>query len=274
MVWDPVALPYMSESLRSSPLPTTEEIRACTNILFELWYKIVAINDQIVVKYYPCNRTYEGQVLLFLERHVPNIPVPRIYSMYRDPETRETLLIMQRIPGESLETVWPSLTESEKDGIVGKLRETFENLHAVPCSKPDYYGGLDAGYLRHEFFLHNEDPDGPSGLGPFYGEESFVAGMTDSYRARMTKNGQPTHKALFYETYLPRVIKGHRPTLTHCNLKKQHIMVVEKKEQRNEKGERSLDVVLLNWGFAGWYPEFFEFLSAAELFFLVAWEDD
>jgi hypothetical protein len=117
--------------------------------------------------------------------------------MYRDPGTHETFLIMQRIPGERLETIWPSLNESEKDDIVGKLRETSESLHTVPCPKPDYYGGLDGGHLRHDFFLHNQDPDGPSGLGPFYGEESFVAGMIDSYRARMQKNGSPTHKARF-----------------------------------------------------------------------------
>ncbi|OJD11964.1 hypothetical protein AJ78_07365 [Emergomyces pasteurianus Ep9510] len=44
--------------------------------------------------------------------------------------------------------------------------------------------------------------------------------------------------------------------------------------RRNDKGERSFDVVLVDWDFAGWYPDFWEFFTASTPFAYVYWEDD
>lgn len=60
MVWQPEPLPFTSNSLPESPLPTKDEIRAYTNILFERVYKVVAINDGIVVKFGRGVQEYEG----------------------------------------------------------------------------------------------------------------------------------------------------------------------------------------------------------------------
>lgn len=58
----------------------------------------------------------EGYALLFVEEWL-NIAAPRFYAMYRD---RETLyIIMEYIPGTSLEMAWPSLTEANKHLIIG-----------------------------------------------------------------------------------------------------------------------------------------------------------
>ena len=50
-MWEPVAVPFQN----SEPLPilpTTDEIRACTEVLWEtMSSKIVAVNDDTVVKY-------------------------------------------------------------------------------------------------------------------------------------------------------------------------------------------------------------------------------
>ncbi|KAJ0422345.1 kinase-like domain-containing protein [Aspergillus carlsbadensis] len=273
MVWDAVALPFKNVSLPTCPLPTTEEIRECTNILLDRLYKVVAINDDIVVKYGRAVQEYEGQVLLFLERHLPTVPAPRLYAMYRDPETREKFLIMQRVPGEQLESIWPTLTESEKDGIVAKLRETFTNLRQVPCPKPDFYGGLDGGYLHHYLF-YNRRADEPPFLGPFCGEASFIAGLVDNFRAQVEHNRRPDHKVRFYEKYLPSVLQGHQPTLTHGDVQMKNIVVSESKVQRNEQGDRSFDVVLVDWAQAGWYPEFWEFFCASTPFAFMYWEHD
>lgn len=128
MVWQPEPLPFSSNSLPESPLPSKDEIRACTNILFERVYKVAAINDEIVVKFGRGVKEYEGQVLIFLERHVPTIPAPRLYAMYKDTETHETFLVMQRIPGKQLDAIWPSLAEDEKDDITDKLCQIFNTL--------------------------------------------------------------------------------------------------------------------------------------------------
>lgn len=50
-MWEPVVVPF--ENSQPLPfLPTADEIRACTNVLWEtMASKIVAVNDDIVVKY-------------------------------------------------------------------------------------------------------------------------------------------------------------------------------------------------------------------------------
>ncbi|KAL3462788.1 kinase-like domain-containing protein [Aspergillus heterothallicus] len=269
MVWEPVALPFTSESLPQCPLPTNDQIRACKNVLLDRLYKVVAINDEVVVKFGRGVKAYEGQVLIFLQRYLPTIPAPRLYAMYEDAETDETFLIMQRIPGQQLDVIWPTLTESEKDDIVCKLRTIFDYIRDVQCPKPDFFGGLDGGPLHHYLF-HNRK----GGLGPFQGESSFVAGLIAKYRAHVEHNKWPDYKVRLYETHLPAALQGHRPTLTHGDVQQKNIMVVESTGQKNEHGERAFDVVLVDWADAGWYPEFWEFFCASSPPMFMYWDHD
>lgn len=273
MVWQPKPLPFTSNSLPQSPLPTKDEIRACTNILFERVYKVVAINDEIVVKFGCGVQAYEGQVLIFLERHVPTIPAPRLYAMYKDTETFETFLVMQRIPGQQLDAIWPSLAEDEKDDITEKLRHIFDNIRQVPCPKPDFYGGLDGGWLHHYLF-HNRKGGSPGCLGPYTGEANFVAGMVGNYRAHLEQNKRPDYKVRYYEEYMPSLLKGHRPTLTHGDVQQKNIMVAENRSARNAQGGRSFDVVLVDWAEAGWYPQYWEFFVASSPIAFMYWDSD
>ncbi|KAJ5476900.1 hypothetical protein N7475_002629 [Penicillium sp. IBT 31633x] len=112
-MWKPVDIPFQNSQPQPT-LPTTDEIRACTNILGETSAtKIVAVNDNIVVKYGRRVDLWEGQALVYLERHVPEVPAPRLYTMYYDSE--QLFLIMQRVPGVQLDSIWPSLAPSEKE---------------------------------------------------------------------------------------------------------------------------------------------------------------
>ena len=86
--------------------------------------EVVALNDDIVVKYGLYINTWEGQALVYLERHVPEVPAPRLYVMYYD--SNQLFLIMQRIPGEQLNSIWSSLADSEKDDIIVKLQQIFD----------------------------------------------------------------------------------------------------------------------------------------------------
>lgn len=75
-MWKPVAVPFQN-SQPLPTLPTTDEIRACTNLLWQTSSsKIVALNDDIVVKYGGGVDDWEGQALVYLEGHVPEVPAP------------------------------------------------------------------------------------------------------------------------------------------------------------------------------------------------------
>ncbi|WEW60029.1 hypothetical protein PRK78_005512 [Emydomyces testavorans] len=271
-MWEPVALPFKNNSLPLPTLPTPDEIRACPNIIWERYAaKVVAVNDEIVVKFGSSLDAWEGQALIYLERHVPKVPAPRLYAMYHD--SNELFLVMQRAPGVPLDSIWPSLTPSEKYGIIAKLRQAFDVMQQAECPWPDFFGGLDGSGVHHYLFWCRKG--GSRHLGPFYSEAAFVAGLTGNYRAAIERNGWPDFKARFYDTYVPRVLQGHRPTLTHGDVQQKNIVVAENNASRlNDHGERSFDVMLVDWESAGWCPDFWEIFCASSSPLFLSWDDD
>lgn len=145
-------------------LPTTDEIRACTDILGETSAtKIVAVNDDIVVKYGRRVDIWEGQALVYLERYVPEVSAPRLYTMYYDSE--QLFLIMQRVPRVQLDSIWSSLAPSEKNDIIAKLQLIFDTMRKVECPWPNFFGSLDGGSV-HNFLFYSQSGD-QKYLGPF-----------------------------------------------------------------------------------------------------------
>ncbi|EGC48878.1 phosphotransferase enzyme family protein [Histoplasma capsulatum var. duboisii H88] len=133
-MWEPVSLPFKSSSLPLPTLPTTDEIRSCSDILWERCYdKIVAVNDKVVIKFGGSVSVWEGQALIYLEKHVPQVSAPRLYAMYQ--ESNQVFLVMQRIPGVRLDSIWPSLTPSEKDELLPNSARC-----SILCGKPSVPG--------------------------------------------------------------------------------------------------------------------------------------
>ncbi|KAL3261855.1 hypothetical protein ABHI18_003342 [Aspergillus niger] len=269
-MWEPVALPFQSSHPLPTPLPTINEIRACTNVLWEArGSKVVAVNNNIVVKCGVRVATWEGQALIYLEQCVPEVPAPRLYAMYY--ESDDLFIIMQRIHGVPLNSLWSSLAPSEKDDIITKLQQIFDTMRKAKCPWPDFFGGLDGGPLPHYLFYSQRGDDHEGFLGPFPNESAFVAGLVGNYRALVEKNKHPDYKARFYEKYLPRVLQGHRPTLTHGDIQQKNIMVVD--NCQNNQDRRSFDIVLVDWENAGWFPDFWEgFCASCPLHFY--WDED
>lgn len=177
-MWKPVSLPYKSDSLPLSAIPTAAEIRACTNILWDGTRTVVALNDGVIVKYDGGLDATEGQNLMYLERFAPKVPAPRLYAMFE--EDGMTYLIIQRIPGVPLDSIWKALTDSEENGITAKLIPVFDAMWDAECPCPEFYGGLDGGRLQHWLFYSHKKRDFKF-LGPYYGEDTFIAGMLQNF---------------------------------------------------------------------------------------------
>ncbi|TKA28687.1 hypothetical protein B0A50_03014 [Salinomyces thailandicus] len=268
-MWEPIALPFKNDTAPS--LPTTEEIRACPFTLAETSVtKVVAVNDEVIAKFGGGIDVCEGQALVYLERHVPEVPAPRLYAMYRDSE--QVFLIMQRAPGVELDSVWPSLTEPEKDSIIANLRRIFDSMRRTECPWPDFFGSLDGGSAHHELFYSQKGDE--RFLGPFYGEAAFVTGLTQNFRALTESNWRPDFKVRYYEAHLGGALQNFRPTLTHGDVHKKNIMVAEIPSAQENKRERSFHVPLVDWAMAGWYPEFWEYFCASRYIEFLSWEED
>lgn len=246
VMWNPVELPFKSDS--SPPLPTVDEIRSCSDVIQRRSAKkVVAINDRAVAKFGGAIDVAEGQALVFLERHAPGVPAPKLHAMFRD--GIEVFLIMERAPGMQLDAIWPSLTESEKSSVTSKLSQIFDSMRRVECPWPDFFGGLGGGSLRHYLFYSQKGNF--THLGPLQGNTDFVKSMVANFRALVERNGRADYKVRFYEEYLAQALGDFRPTLTHGNVQKKNIMVAEI-EGGQENGERNFEIVLVDWEAAGW----------------------
>ncbi|KAL3427485.1 hypothetical protein PVAG01_00994 [Phlyctema vagabunda] len=229
-----------------APLPTTSEILASDEIIkgTEPWAtrKVVGVGRHYVAKYSRSNEQIEGENLLFLERNNLRF-APLLYAMWKE-DDGTVFLIMERLPGQTLESLWPTLQDPEKD--------------------------LDKSYLPHYLFYWPKYPTHVSG--PYTTERALVQGLISKSRLNAQNNKRHSYLADFYESQLVRdlVVEGRMPVFTHSDLQRKNILV-EEVEGESAQDEKQFHVSLVDWESAGWYPVYWEYFAA---FLGLKWNDD
>ncbi|KAF2450827.1 kinase-like protein [Karstenula rhodostoma CBS 690.94] len=224
-------LPYFAdEASLPATLPTAEEIESATEILNERMSgasgKIVGVGDHFVVKY-----LQEGQTMLFLQ-HSSNIPVPRIYALYQKlgPDNNTySYIVMERIKGPTLASVWLKIGQTEKEAVASELRHIFEEMY-----------------------------------------------LNEAMIARYASEGYSKHKIQHFSRAFKNVFQNHAPVFTHADFQQKNVMF-RKPPATTENGlvqwdSTDLELVIIDWEFAGWYPSYWEYSRA--LFGCGAWKDD
>ncbi|KAG6013227.1 hypothetical protein E4U54_006964 [Claviceps lovelessii] len=183
--------------------------------------KIVQISRTQLVKG-PCSEQ-ELQAMLYAASHT-SVPVPRIHRIYR---LRQGLFIaMDYIHGESLQHVWPRLTDAEKAQTIRQVWDSLNLLHA--CRPPSSLGPITAASIGggpvRDGALHLGEC-GPQDMGPFLSAADFATVVAD----RQCVAGfalEPAEVAFVHADICPRnIIRGYDGKLW-----------------------------LIDWEFAGWWP--------------------
>ncbi|KAF1842083.1 uncharacterized protein K460DRAFT_380032 [Cucurbitaria berberidis CBS 394.84] len=264
MAWVPARLPYLKHpDLLPAPLPSEKLFFESTAVFREdvSYHRVVAVEPHFIVKYGRGVDEIEGQILLFLEHHLKDHPgIPKLYAMYRIASTGHVCLIMQRMPGESLAQLWPTLEESEKSDICAKLKEVFTSIRQIPA--PPLYGGVDNGRYHHYLFY---SPDRDREIcGPFDSEDQFNAALVKRLRFEWEHMKRHSFRADFYERNLGRTLAGHKPMFSHSDLQRKNVVV-------HRDTSQGLRVSLVDWEEAGWFPDYWEYFTALQG---VLWDDD
>ncbi|CAK39990.1 uncharacterized protein An08g07430 [Aspergillus niger] len=66
----------------------------------------------------------------FLEEH--QVPVPQVHAAFEDPNSKKTYIIMDHVPGDTLESLLPSLNPSEKATICKLIKDAMSKLRSIP----------------------------------------------------------------------------------------------------------------------------------------------
>ena len=219
-----IELPYtrVSSELPSS-LPTPKDIAEALTIGSEGFGRTVAaVGNDYIVKHGSHVTRNEGSVLLFLEKH-SNIPVPRLYAMYEADE--ETFLVMSRMEGQSLDSVWSSLGAEQKKSVAVQLKAVIDSMRQL--QPPSYFGNISNGPLGHRFFLTPQSD--PEINGPFDTEGSLNKALVK--QASRIDSAQHRSLAGFLARNLSTALHSHEKSFTHADLHAGNILVVLRNDQ-------------------------------------------
>ncbi|KAF2495314.1 hypothetical protein BU16DRAFT_527182 [Lophium mytilinum] len=269
------SLPYFAdEGSLPAILPTIEEIKSATEILNERMSvvsgKVVGVGDHFVVKYGAFVNLQEGETMLFLKQST-TIPVPRVYALYQrlgPDKYTYSYIVMERIRGPTLGSIWSKMDPAAKEGVSSNLRLHFEEMRKLQSP---------GGYCS---FGHRGLPDGlfnlEDGSQLFNGPFDTESDLNETMLARYVKEGLTKHKAEHFSRAFKDIFHSHAPVFTHGDFQRKNIMF-RNPPTTTENGKvqwdtTDLELVIIDWEFSGWYPSYWEYSRA--LFGCGAWRDD
>lgn len=163
------------------------------------------------------------------------LPVPRLHdiSIVQDICT----ITMDFVDGVCLEDAWSSMSTDQKRSIAQQLKRIVEIMRAAqPTSTPNLIGACD-GPARDCRYISEYIG------GPFETESQF-----NDFVLNLGKRTPQLIRETLAESLQGLV--GHRIVFSHADLSPRNIIVRDGKIQG-----------LLDWEFAGWYPEYWEYIK-------------
>lgn len=215
--------------------------------------RLAFADSDMIVKYGHGVRLAEAEALHLVSTCM-TIAAPKLLSAYILDGTG--YIIMSYEQGEPLEHYWDRVSEGEQNRILEQLRDYVNQMRDITGN---IIGGLDESPCRDGIFEAGFGDYTRYSYGPYPSEETFNEGIVQALRDRLspkTLAGEnDTESNFFNSEYIlyqtVRGLKGHKIVFTHGDLHPGNIIV-------KDDGT----VILLDWGLAGFWPEYWEFYRA------------
>ncbi|KAI9808751.1 MAG: hypothetical protein M1825_003903 [Sarcosagium campestre] len=178
----------------------------------------------------------EAEAIIFVQKHT-SIPVPAIIDIRVDGEKAE--LIMQALPGTTLDRAWPGMSEEARKTTKRELSAYFTQLRSLRQPQSGWVGSCSHG-AAYDHRLNDGRP-----CGPFDSVSSF---HNDLLRP-VTTCPRPE----LVQKFRDALSNDYRIVFTHADLGWEHILVQE--TTGHVTG-------IVDWEMAGWWPEYWEYNKA------------
>ncbi|GKZ33833.1 hypothetical protein AbraIFM66950_003917 [Aspergillus brasiliensis] len=159
-----------------SRLPTVSEIEAATERLSmsDAYDQVFRVGEHFTVKSGYGVPLIEAETMKFLEDN--QVPVPKVHAAFKDPKSKKIYIIMDHVPGDTPESLLPSLDPNEKATICKLIKDAICKLRSIPS--PDYFGMLNREpYLDEVFWTADYDP---KIFGPFANQEDLSLAIIET----------------------------------------------------------------------------------------------
>ena len=204
--------------------------QSCNRRVWNLGSSVVCKESPITPSETPFD---EEAIVDFLQDHT-TIPIPRVITEWTDEEMNTHFIIKEKIKGESLDQLWPTMSWELKDRMADETAAYLRQLRELTspyCGRVDNQGVVDQMLFNLQY---------PIPQGPFHTQDELWNAMV------ATLNNQIPQKALDrLRVQMPECLPW---TFTHGDLSLSNIIV------RNDHV-----VGILDWEWSGWFPRWWEY---------------
>lgn len=206
----------------------------------------VPISKHLIVKTSPFVHLTEATTLQFIAANT-SIPVPRVHCAFV--HRNKAYLVMQRIQGVSLARALPSLSAAQLSAIFRQLRAMLAELRTLPSPPGAGVQSCIGGSLRD-----SRIPRSRPRFGPFKTVQAFHLWLREGLRPEKHPE-RDDHQDQDWQDIktLATWHDGCCPALvfTYGDLNPFNVFVC---------GAQVVGII--DWEFAGWYPDYWEYTAA------------
>lgn len=176
----------------------------------------------------------EVEAMQYLASHT-NIPFPKIHAIHMESEG-DIFIETEYVEGEPLNKQWPHMSMDQRDRVFTDIQQHISRLREL---QPPHENRVSSAF-------GNPFHDGRLGTG-FIGPAATVAEFHSIVRGHLVMEDVPILG--------DEVVKVHtgqyKIRFTHADLAGRNIMVMNGRV-----------VAIIDWAYAGWYPEYWELTKA------------
>lgn len=198
---------------------------------------VVQVSSRRVIKG-PCHLP-EVEALEYARKHT-TIPVPKVHRVHTSSRGR-LYIEMEYVKGDKLQSLWNKpgkLSDDQKRDIIAGVQDAVTQMRSLTPPKP---GVVASASTREGVF---DLRIGPELAGPFDSTEEFNSFLRGGI---LLKYSERSFGADVVESHS----RHHETRFTHADLAPRNIIARDGKI-----------AAIVDWGFAGWYPEYWEFTKA------------
>lgn len=222
---------------------------------------VLGLNSELIMKVGYDIDINHIQTLDYIKQQAPHTPVPKIYGILRQSDSKRIFLFMSRLPGEPLDSKWKQLSTGQKTSIKVQLEAIVADFRSIPAPTEGANAVLGGGNPRRCKDTRKHVRIAP---GPICNEIEFNKFLTSN----------PTHPEddgiAMIKSYLDT---NHKIVMTHGDLHPRNIMVTINPRSSQEplntisgtsnlSNSRVTVTGIVDWEMCGWYPEYWEYVKA------------
>jgi len=239
------------EQSENVTLPTPEEVDSSTDVIYDFFEgarRVVGLPNNLAVKYGQTIDVDEAKVTAFVGRHT-SIPVPTIVGTYS--HNKKNYIVMTRIKGTPLSECLSSLSQEQIESITKDLARYLNELRSLKVEEFEgrsYIGSPGFGSVKGKMLQSGTRERGPfATVSEFHGNICSRFWDAISWADRRNEQ-QDWNMHLLRRMYAEN--SDYKIVFCHGDLHPSNILVDDGRV-----------VGILDWQRAGWYPEYWEYVS-------------